>query len=348
MIGRNPFEMIIPLLSQKSLKSREYQFMLDTLGGLEFFQKYIEQGQSSFVLELAKKLTISTFKKYDPIFFKGEKSTHLYIVASGVVWVMLPDRSKEKSKCSDPEFEVIHGKDSRFFDQSSGDFLQNIVHMNQEGSIFGELGMMNEKPRMATAIAGADCIILSLSLEVFQEILKPMMMQKVEKKNRFLRTLLSDYCNYDEIWRLSAYFEETEAQLSTFIVREGEKIEQFYIIASGSVELSKKVIRNIKSVENFQRKFLMSFNTSFVIFGDRQLIGAYEFAMGHSEFSFSAKVKEDSTFYTISAPNLKKCFTDFPSFKKYFIETSERIKKKLSVDLSVSLQTIHPRQRNSF
>lgn len=328
-------EAVLAALSRDEPVGEITPAMIDAFCRIEFFRSFITKGMEKMVGEVIRNLHLTRFRKFEPIFFKGDRSTRFYIVAQGSVLIMLPDRSKEKTKCSDPELERAFFKDPRFFDQKTGSFLQNIVSKVQPGTTFGELGMLNGKPRLATAVAASDCVLLSLNVDEFRSILKPSMQHRVDGKNKFFKSLFADYCNFEEIWRLSAYFEANECHKGTVLAVEGDEFTQVFFVAQGCVELSKQLVStqgfNGNLTDNFRTRRATKINLPVIAYGQNQLVGFKEVTDNLQRFFFTVKAVEDSTIYAISATNLRKCLQEFPGFGRYFQEKAEIQNRKLSV-----------------
>lgn len=316
------------------------QILFNFLGKNDFFRSFIDKGKSSVINEVIKNLQVTTFERYEPIFFRGDRSTRFYIIASGLVWILLPDQGKDRGVSPGPEFEKVYGKNPKFFDQTSGKFLQSIVSESQPGTVFGELGILNCNPRMANAIAAERCSLLSLSSDTFRSILQPSMLQKVDMKNKFLKALLADFCNFDEIWRLSAYFELLEVEKHTKLATEGDPFTHVFIIESGGIELSKKIPVQKENINLFCRAVTASINSPFIVYGQNQLVGLKEFGEKLEHYFFSMKASQPSVIYSISVNNLHKCLDDYPSFRRFFNDRIERHLQKLNVSSTENLPEV--------
>ena len=328
----NRLELVIEFLERGEITPNQLQYLTDMLSRFEFFKKYAQEGETKIISEVARNLQVSRFKKHEPIFFKGDKSTRFYVVVSGEVMIMMPTSEGQKAWVPWPEFEKLHLGDPHFYDQKSGDFLLQVVSLQTSGMIFGELGLLNEKPRLATAVAKTDVTVIWLGLATFQAILKPSLMYKTEEKNKFLREFFGNSCTFDELWRLSAFFEILEVEKGKKIFSEGDTPKHMYIVCAGSVELSKKLDLHKNSIDYQPQKSKLSMLSSpLIVYGKRQLIGVTEFIEGSDVAGFTSRALEDTMMYAIQLDNLRKCMAEYPSFKRFFGDKIEKQAKKLNV-----------------
>lgn len=96
--------------------AEDSSFLFRNFAEVEFFKQFVQDNQNKIISDTIRKLQIRAFPKHTPIFFKGDRSDKFYIVAKGTVKIMIPDRSKEKKTCWDPEFERAFCQDPRFFE----------------------------------------------------------------------------------------------------------------------------------------------------------------------------------------------------------------------------------------
>lgn len=118
-------------------------------------------------------LTTCTFKKGEIIFNVGDFERCMYVIDSGVVGIYA-------FYGTDKEIELTKLEPKRYF---------------------GEMGLIESTPRSATAVALADCELLKITEDDFQELLKtaPDVIIDIYKNlNRRVKELSDDYievCN---------------------------------------------------------------------------------------------------------------------------------------------------------
>lgn len=81
-----------------------------------------------------------------------------------------------------------------------------------------------------------------------------------------------------------------------------------------------------------QRKVTATTNQQpIVTFGQNQFLNFKEILEGHTRYCFSATVCEQGIAYSIDFDNIKKCFTEFGSFKRVFFSSSALILGHINV-----------------
>lgn len=103
---------------------------------------------------MADVLTRKVLAPGDYVFRQGEQATTAYIVQEG-------------------EIEIVRPKDGK-------DVVLGVVG---KGGIFGEMGLIDKKPRMASARAATTATVIVVSQALFQD--------KLAKSDPFIRGLLN-------------------------------------------------------------------------------------------------------------------------------------------------------------
>lgn len=152
---------------------------------------------------------------------------------------------EEKRVPTDTEI-IKQGDEGDFFyvvEQGTVDFYVNGAKVNTsgQGSSFGELALMYNSPRAATAVASTDCILWALDRMTFRRILLEGTAKRRSMYEEFLKEVdvLKPLSSYERNKLADALHTET-FEPGTEIVKEGEQGESFYIIESGDAQISKK------------------------------------------------------------------------------------------------------------
>lgn len=255
-----------------------------------------------------------------------------------------------------------------------------------EGQTFGELGILHDKPRLATVIASEQTVFGVINSDDFKRILEPTMVAESEEKLRLLKPLLEYQCSYEEYWRLAAYFTKKPLVKYTTLYEEGEPFTKVYFVASGMVRMEKMVryseyqeaegdgqqsegavgfpsvlSRNTKALKQSVNKsvFIKSAKADnvcekkdhlrrqvelktnwqpLVIFGQNQFLGFKELMENLPRYCMSARVVETGVAFAIELENMKRCFSEFASFKRAFYTLSSKILDQLNVSSEVRLR----------
>jgi len=141
------------------------------------------------------------------------------------------DAAKNNSK---GRVSFKHNEDS----ESDTEYQQlAVIH---KGSWFGELALIEDKPRAASIICNEPCYFGVLSKEVFINILKVQEQEKQKERIAFFRSI-----PYFSKWTgitLSKFWynsEENNYIRNQVVFKEGKKWDKIYIIKTGEFELTK-------------------------------------------------------------------------------------------------------------
>lgn len=129
------------------------------------------------------------------------------------------------------------------------------VSASGPGSSFGELALMYNSPRAATAVAQTDCVLWALDRLTFRKVLlgssfkKRIMYDDLLKSVPVLKTLTT----YDRA-KLSDALETRFFEPGQVIIKEGEVGENFYLIEYGECEVTKEgegIVNRLKGGDYF-------------------------------------------------------------------------------------------------
>ncbi|CAG9328923.1 unnamed protein product [Blepharisma stoltei] len=154
------------------------------------------------------------FRNGDTVINQGEDGNELFVVDSGTL------------KC----YKNIHGENK---------FLKDYF----PGEAFGELALLYNAPRAATIIASSDCVLWSLDRECFNHIVKGSAIRKRERYEAFLSRveILGSMDPYERS-QLADAFISAEYEEGSYVIKEGEQGDVFYIIEEGSAVATKTIV----------------------------------------------------------------------------------------------------------
>ncbi|GME82658.1 unnamed protein product [Ambrosiozyma monospora] len=117
----------------------------------------------------------------------------------------------------------------------------NKVNSSGPGSSFGELALMYNSPRAATATAETDCILWALDRMTFRRILLEGTSKKRSMYEKFLKDVpvLKSLSSYERS-KLADALNTESYQAGESVVKEGDAGENFYFIESGTAEVTKE------------------------------------------------------------------------------------------------------------
>ncbi|MGM0595519.1 MAG: cyclic nucleotide-binding domain-containing protein [Myxococcota bacterium] len=196
-------------------------------------------------LKVAKELTLHLIKPDTMIIREGEIGESFYILAKGKVSVFTVDtRGVEKH-------------------------LANL----RQGSIFGEMALVQRMPRSASVKSEEECAILEFTTDNLADMSDalPLVAEALDKftRNRLLKNLLNQAPIFKPFSKkqrkdLLSHFKAYVVEPDTVIVKEGNEGAGLYLILSGEVD----VIKNYQSKEQLKLATLSSADS----FGEISLI----------------------------------------------------------------------------
>jgi len=113
------------------------------------------------------------------------------------------------------------------------------------GVAFGELALMYNTPRAATVKATSDCILWQIDRKTYREIvvyykyLRNKQYQEFVKEVKISDKKLGDILSATDLEKFTVSLEKEVFRGDEFIIRQGNKGDQFYIISEGEVRVIK-------------------------------------------------------------------------------------------------------------
>jgi len=126
-----------------------------------------------------------------------------------------------------------------FMDTSTLIYNNDAVASLGPGTIFGELALLNDKPRNATISCAKDCAFLVMEKSDFDTLLKADMKRAKEKKLEFVRSVVPGARNLtpEIIDKMMYYFVKETVPRNHVFIEQGELLDgSIYFICEGSVE----------------------------------------------------------------------------------------------------------------
>lgn len=157
------------------------------------------------------------FEKGSYIIKQGDEGDYFYVVESG---------------------SVNYYKDNEFVNSSGA------------GSSFGELALMYNAPRAASVVANSDCILWALDRLTFKRIVLDTTSRKRQKYEKFLHQVpvLSSLNSY-ELSRIADALNSEVYEPGQSVIREGDHGDNFYLIESGTAEVTRKDQGKVKELK---------------------------------------------------------------------------------------------------
>lgn len=242
--------------SLKILKKNKKSFyeinqLYQEFSSIKFFQKFLKNNLKKKLFELLSRMSLNNYKENEIIFHQGDISEKFYILLEGEISVYIKNKRKMSRNTLNHNKNLQKlKKNKKMFDKKTGYFLHQKVGIINTGDSFGELGLIQNSPRLATLIANTKCKCGVIYAKDFLNILNNTVLTKINKKLRYFKDLFKDDFTNDEVFRISAYFKKYTYTKGNFIFLENEKDPKIFIISNGEILLQKKINFNKKCFNN--------------------------------------------------------------------------------------------------
>lgn len=220
------------------------------------------------------------------VFKFGDKGDKFYILLEGEVSVLLPASGSDSAK------------------------LKEILTL-KSGSSFGDLALIESKPRSATILTKSECHFAVLGRTDYQRILGNIMKQQRLDLVTFLQGQpLFENFTKGSLMKLSYCFEEKTYKKRQIIFEEGAKIDFLYLIKEGEVKISKKILMTKVDHENrgkykdlLNKKF--SQNAQISVLEHNEFLGLYDIEKGIYE-NTAVCASKNAVLLRVSIGDFKK------------------------------------------
>ncbi|KAM3135551.1 Cyclic nucleotide-binding domain-containing protein 2 [Paramecium bursaria] len=217
---------------------QEIDQLVEMTSDLPFFKTLLQKDNGQYIhRQCCKFITLEIQAAHQIVFHIDSVGDKFYIILNGEVSVII--RKQDTN-----QFEIV----------------RNLF----QGEAFGELALINKKPRMATIQCVTDCCFAVLTKQHFKSILMDDQRQQLQKKIDFFQSIplfqLIHPNNLKQLYLNSFLYEYHKNQV---IVKEGEIPNALYLIKQGQF-VYRKVIDNKK--------------IDIVISSERELLGLVECA----------------------------------------------------------------------
>ncbi len=111
--------------------------------------KILSSLEPEHIAQLIQRVRKESFSKGDVVFCQGDDANEMYFIVSGMVEILHHDAGEAQKEAVDKRLAVL-----------------------EKGDIFGELGILLDKPRTADAVAVSDVRVYKITKSDFDEILR--------------------------------------------------------------------------------------------------------------------------------------------------------------------------------
>ncbi len=175
-----------------------------------------------------------TLKCNNILFNQGDKPDNLYLILKGKISFLLTKEIKDDEEKDNDYLPINKIKNEKAFKQIE-------VNVNDEGQFFGEWGLIYNIKRTVSAQAKTDCILLSISKEIFMHNLSSLIMLGELNRKNFITRYVKPFKNLNSVQFGNFYREIKKIYLNSkdIIFTDGEKYNYFYLIYKGNCVIKK-------------------------------------------------------------------------------------------------------------
>lgn len=236
--------------------------LIDLTKNCEFFKKLIEEQQSAEIHKMCcDVMNIQKYSKGEMIIRYGDIATDFYIIIKGHVGIYIPRVRRStilSQNASDLQKSLLRVKRVSIFqhtDINSNDFSERLsnrfvpiadirnlekVLIMGPGESFGELALINNKPRAATVLATTNVTLAVLSKKSFKALIEKFSERKLnEKLNFFQSHPMFDKCSKVSLMKISFYFKLVKVAKGQFLFKSGDVADGLYFVKSGEFLVKK-------------------------------------------------------------------------------------------------------------
>ncbi|KAL4477153.1 hypothetical protein ABPG72_008887 [Tetrahymena utriculariae] len=353
------------------------QIMKECLRKVKFLQSYQD---STHYAEVLKNLELESWPLDHILFRQGDVADKFYIILNGIIGLYVRtandadtfikiDQNKNQNQTGDSSNQQNENdknvqqqkkenspnksvSKSQIIENKGDNISQNILGVGvrevarlESGDAFGELGLLFNENRTATAVCLDTTNLLVLKKQIFEKYLS-------QSKNAKISIMVDFYTNLwqmremqqKDILKLSTKTTLTQCSKNIIIIKQGEKPKGIFFVRNGIVKLvttlkfridykSNSILDDYKdpTPEEIRLKRYKTIDVQLEEIGNGNVFGDYE-VFNNQEIPYTAVSTTDCDILTITLQDLKSCvtqdvFKQFESSIKHY-PSNEKIKRQ--------------------
>ncbi|KAL4461406.1 hypothetical protein ABPG73_017683 [Tetrahymena malaccensis] len=239
--GEFLIEEVIKLLKINS-KFRTYKdsrIITKYVSNLSFFKNHFGKNHEAMILQCAQFFKYQFCKSEEKVFEQGEVGDKFYVILRGKVSIHVDFKRQDTS--SEQQNQRGGGGE---------DVLIEKVHIRDlnEGESFGELALIDKKPRSATVTCLTDCHFITFDKISFDKIIKNQQIKQFkEELLRLKKNYLFSRFSGNSLKTLYLLFQIIPYKKGDVIVKEGEKSDKIYVVREGEFKVSRTAYIKIEA-----------------------------------------------------------------------------------------------------
>jgi len=112
-----------------------------------------------------------------------------------------------------------------------------------DGSSFGELALIEQKPRAATIRCLQSCHLMVLTKADYSRVIGKIEKRTYNEKINFLRNIpVFQLLTRTSLGKMTYYFEDIKTIKNAYLYREGDSTDNVYIVKRGEFQVTKRII----------------------------------------------------------------------------------------------------------
>ena len=222
----------------------------------EFFKKLIEEQQSDEIHKLCcEVMEFCDYSRGQLIIRYGDIGTDFYIIIKGTVGVYVPKLRRSSIHIKDVENFENNLRNSRkisifkYTGTEVADYInKNTIYLAPvadasklekvlimgPGESFGELALLNNKPRAATIVSITNSTLAKLSKKNFEKLLGKFTEKRLNEKLLFFQMHpMFLKCSKLSLTKMSFYFNIKKFSRGQYLFKTGDKVDGLYFVKKG-------------------------------------------------------------------------------------------------------------------
>lgn len=235
-------------------------------------------------------------------------------------------------------------------------FMFEFVATIETGTMFGELGLVFNRPRAATILALDDVEVACLNKQNFQEVYGQLLRKEQLEKYKFFNNFVIKSEEFRYLANtLMIMFRREYFQKGDIIVKQGDRLKKLIVIYSGDLSLQKSTQVDQSTLPNlaiqrksenetskiFMNKPKRNFQTVLAVLCKGEMIGE-EYLLGSNAFKgfdYSVVAQTSGIMYTLERFKLDQVFDTNMEIRKLFEKKQElrlELLKKMNIIMEES------------
>jgi len=131
------------------------------------------------------------------------------------------------------------------------DGMQDVATLTQ-GQSFGELALLNQKPRSATMLCTTDCDFAVIDKQSYDKVIRQIQKKIQNERVQFLRSIpFFAKWTKTSLTKFSLMLKPRKLKRNQIVFREGDECDWVFIVKKGEFEVKKKVLNTAHNVKGF-------------------------------------------------------------------------------------------------